>query len=159
MAPETNLPSPIDRRDKSLLVVIGADVVTVVPSAVRKSESLRGKSHSYREGDTRKQHLHDDLPFFLACIIRHPCHSFCDGSHEIALSSSLLCRLPSPTLPLPNPRGLGVAKHNHCEGGKHMIMERGARPDALPGRRRRDAILVVAVIIVFVVILASAYWH
>jgi hypothetical protein len=44
-----------------------------------------------------------------------------------------------------------------------MIMERGARPDALPrGKpdgRRRDAILVVAVIIVFIVILASAYWH
>jgi len=43
-----------------------------------------------------------------------------------------------------------------------MIMERGARPDALPGeaqRRRRDAIGVVAVIIVFIVILASAYWH
>ena len=44
-----------------------------------------------------------------------------------------------------------------------MIMERGARPDALPRgearRGRRDAILVVAVIIVFIVILASAYWH
>ena len=43
-----------------------------------------------------------------------------------------------------------------------MIMERGARPDALPGearRRRRDVILVVAVIIVFIAILASAYWH
>jgi hypothetical protein len=44
-----------------------------------------------------------------------------------------------------------------------MIMERGARPDALPGgiprRRRRDAIQMVAVIIVFIVILASGYWH
>ena len=46
-----------------------------------------------------------------------------------------------------------------------MIMERGARPDALPreARQRRDAILdailMVAVIIVFIVILASAYWH
>jgi hypothetical protein len=43
-----------------------------------------------------------------------------------------------------------------------MIMERGARPDALPGEARqrcRDAILMVAVIIVFIVILASAYWH
>ena len=88
LAPETNLPSPFDRRNKFLLVVIGADVVTVLPSAVWKSKSLRGKSHSYREGDTRKQHLHDDLPFFLACIIRHPCHSFCDGSHGIALSLS-----------------------------------------------------------------------
>ena len=53
--------SPIDRRDKSLLVVIGADVVTVLPTAMRavwKSERLRGKSHSYREGDTHKQHFH-----------------------------------------------------------------------------------------------------
>jgi hypothetical protein len=49
------------------------------------------------------------------------------------------------------------------KGANTMIMERGARPDALPGgiprRRRRDTILVVAVIIVFIVILASAYWH
>src|SRR6516162_1988172 len=72
----------------SLLVVIGADVVTVLPSAVWKSESLRGKSHSYRQGDTSKQHLHDDLPFFLGCIIWQSCHSFCDGSHGIALSLS-----------------------------------------------------------------------
>jgi hypothetical protein len=50
------------------LVVIGADVVTVLPRAIRarKSESLRGKSESYREGDTRKQHFHDESPqFFL----------------------------------------------------------------------------------------------
>jgi hypothetical protein len=48
------------------------------------------------------------------------------------------------------------------KGAKKMIMERGARPDALPRearRRSRDAILVVAVIIVFIVILASAHWH
>ena len=57
LAPETNLPSPFDRRNKFLLVVIGADVVTVLPSAVWKSESLRGKSRSYREGDTCKQHF------------------------------------------------------------------------------------------------------
>jgi len=46
---------------KSLLVVIGADVVTVLPTAMRavwKSERLRGKNHSYREGDTHKQHFH-----------------------------------------------------------------------------------------------------
>jgi len=43
-----------------------------------------------------------------------------------------------------------------------MMMERGARPDALPGearQRRRDVILMFAVIIVFIVILASTYWH
>jgi hypothetical protein len=43
-----------------------------------------------------------------------------------------------------------------------MIMERGARPDALPRearRLRRDATLVVAVIIGFIAILALAYWH
>ena len=161
MAPETNLPSPIDRRDKSLLVVIGADVVTVVPSAVRKSESLRGKSHSYREGDTRKQHLHDDLPFFLACIIRHPSHSFCDGSHELALS---LSALPAPSFgQMQTTSRVEVAQtQGATKGTNTMIMERGARPEALPGesrQRRRDAILVVAVIIVFIVILASAYWH
>ena len=58
---EQRKPSPIDRRDKSLLVVIGADVVTVLPTAMRavwKSERLRGKNHSYREGDTHKQHFH-----------------------------------------------------------------------------------------------------
>ena len=60
----------------------------MLPSAVWKSESLRGKSHSYRQGDTRKQHLHDDLPFFLGRIIWQSCHSFCDGSHGIALSLS-----------------------------------------------------------------------
>jgi hypothetical protein len=43
------------------LVVIGADVVTVLPTAMRavwKSERLRGKNHSYREGDTHKQRFH-----------------------------------------------------------------------------------------------------
>jgi hypothetical protein len=58
---EQRKPSPIDRRDKSLLVVIGADVVTVLPTAMRavwKSDRLRGKNHSYREGDTHKQHFH-----------------------------------------------------------------------------------------------------
>jgi hypothetical protein len=42
------------RRVKSLLVIIGADVVTVLPNAMRarKSERLRGKKQSYREGDT-----------------------------------------------------------------------------------------------------------
>jgi hypothetical protein len=39
----------------SLFVITGADVVTVLPRAiraVRKSERLRGQNHSYREGDT-----------------------------------------------------------------------------------------------------------
>jgi hypothetical protein len=39
----------------SLLVITGADVVTVLPRAiraVRKSERLRGKNHSYRESYT-----------------------------------------------------------------------------------------------------------
>jgi hypothetical protein len=39
----------------SLFVITGADVVTVLPRAiraVRKSERLRGENHSYREGDT-----------------------------------------------------------------------------------------------------------
>jgi len=68
--------------------------------------------------------------------------------------------------PLPHHR-LAPLRCNRCRcanpiGATTMIMERGARPDALPGearRRRRDAILVVAVIIVFIVILAWAYWH
>ena len=39
----------------SLFVITGADVVTVLPTAiraVRKSERLRGESHSYHEGYT-----------------------------------------------------------------------------------------------------------
>jgi hypothetical protein len=50
---DTNLPSAIDRCD--LLVISVADVVTVLPRAMRarKSESLRGKSQSHRKGDTR----------------------------------------------------------------------------------------------------------
>jgi hypothetical protein len=52
----------------------------------RKSESLRGKGQPYRERDTRKQHFHDYLPFSLACIIRQPCHSFCDGCHGMVFS-------------------------------------------------------------------------
>src|SRR5215472_18598107 len=66
-----------------------------------------------------------------------------------------------PTLAAFAPPTLAVAATRN-EGANTMIMERGARPDALPGearRRRRDAILVVAVIIVFIVILAWAYWH
>jgi len=55
-----------------------------------------------------------------------------------------------------------ITNQGRDRGADTMIVERGARPDALPGearRRRRDVILVVAVIIVFIVILASAYWH
>jgi len=37
----------------ALLVIIGADVVTVLPSTIRarKSACLRGKNHSYRQGE------------------------------------------------------------------------------------------------------------
>ena len=51
---------------RPLFVIIGADVVTVLPRAIRarKGERLRGKSYSYREGDTRKQHSHDCPPTF-----------------------------------------------------------------------------------------------
>ena len=40
--------------------------MTALPRAIRarKSESLRGKSYSYRKGDTRKQRSHDCLPTF-----------------------------------------------------------------------------------------------
>jgi hypothetical protein len=40
--------------------------MTALPRAsrARKGERLRGKSYSYREGDTRKQHSHDCLPTF-----------------------------------------------------------------------------------------------
>jgi hypothetical protein len=39
---------------RALFVVTHADVVTLLPRAIRtrKSESLRGKNHSYRQGDT-----------------------------------------------------------------------------------------------------------
>ena len=46
------------------LLVIGADIMTVPPLAVRKGERLSGKSQSYRKGDTGKQYLHDCLPTF-----------------------------------------------------------------------------------------------
>jgi hypothetical protein len=51
---------------RPLFLIIGADVVTALPRAIRarKGERLRGKGYSYREGDTRKQHLHDYLPHF-----------------------------------------------------------------------------------------------
>jgi hypothetical protein len=41
-------------RNGSLFVITNAGVVAVLPSAAgaRKSESLRGENHSYREGDT-----------------------------------------------------------------------------------------------------------
>ena len=39
---------------------------------------------------------------------------------------------------------LGVAKHNHSEGANTMIMERGARPDAVPKPKRgRTALIAV----------------
>jgi hypothetical protein len=40
--------------DTVLFFITHADVMTVLPSAIgaRKSESLRGKNHSYRKGDT-----------------------------------------------------------------------------------------------------------
>ena len=61
--------------------------MTALPRAIRarKGERLRGKSYSYREGDTRKQHSHDCLPTFVGRIMSQPCHSFCDGGHEIAI--------------------------------------------------------------------------
>jgi hypothetical protein len=51
---------------RPLFVIIGADVATALPRGIRarKGERLRGKSYSYREGDTRKQHSHDCLPTF-----------------------------------------------------------------------------------------------
>jgi hypothetical protein len=54
---------------RPLLVIIGADVVTALPSAsrARKGERLRGKSYCYREGDTGKQCSHDCLPTF-SCL-------------------------------------------------------------------------------------------
>ena len=39
-------------------------------------------------------------------------------------------------------KGLGVAKHNYCEGANTMIMERGARPDTLPKPERGKAVLI-----------------
>ena len=46
--------------NRPLFVITGADEVTVLPLAVRawKSESLSGKNHSYREGDTHQKRLH-----------------------------------------------------------------------------------------------------
>ena len=45
---------------RPLFVITGADEVTVLPLAIRawKSESLSGKNHSYREGDTHQKRLH-----------------------------------------------------------------------------------------------------
>ena len=43
---------------------IGAEIMTVLPLAVRKGERLSGKSQSYRKSDTGKQYLHDCLPTF-----------------------------------------------------------------------------------------------
>jgi hypothetical protein len=65
----SHVPHPSRQRcdpQRPLLVIIGADVVTALPRATRarKGERLRGKSYSYREGDTRKQHSHDCLPTF-----------------------------------------------------------------------------------------------
>jgi hypothetical protein len=55
----SHVPHPSRQRcdpQRPLLVIIGADVVTALPRATRarKGERLRGKSYSYREGDTRK---------------------------------------------------------------------------------------------------------
>ena len=45
-------------------LVIGAEIMTVLPLAVRNGQRLSGKSQSYRKGDTGKQYLHDRLPTF-----------------------------------------------------------------------------------------------
>jgi hypothetical protein len=60
---------------RPLFLIIGADVVTALPRATRKGERLRGKSYSYREGDTREQHSHDCLPTFCK-IHNHTTLSF-----------------------------------------------------------------------------------
>jgi hypothetical protein len=50
-----------------------------------------------------------------------------------------------PNVALAKSKGLGVAKHNHREGANTMIMERGARPDALPKPKRGKTTLVAVV--------------
>jgi hypothetical protein len=60
---------------------------------------------------------------------------------------SLIIVVPSslPNVALAKSEGLGVTKHNHCEGANTMIMERGARPDALPYPKRSRTTLAVIV--------------
>ena len=59
------------------------------------------------------------------------------------LRTQSLRKRKSVVVALAKSKGLGVAKHNHCEGANTMIMERGARPDAIPKPKRRKTVLVV----------------
>lgn len=97
---------PAAARQRALFVKVGANVVMTVPLA-RKGERLSRKSQSYRKRDTSKQHLHDYLPTFRACIISQPCHSFCDARHGNGVFSRLsaIVRPPLPTAL--NCRGIG----------------------------------------------------
>jgi hypothetical protein len=90
---------PAAARQRALFVKVGANVVMTVPLA-RKGERLSRKSQSYRKRDTSKQHLHDYLPTFRACIISQPCHSFCDARHGNGVFSRLSATV-RPPLPTP----------------------------------------------------------